>query len=108
MRRGRFVMSVLALMGGISVLVVGGFVFLTLPISNVLNVITVPFGYEYSSCPYCPDFGVKKIEIVACENCGRVQKRGFSGAAIHRGGGSYLFCSNECLDDWKGAEKRGV
>lgn len=79
---------------------VAGLGFLMTPISNVLNVITVPLGYEYSSCPFCPEFGIKKIEYVDCDNCGDEHGRGYSGAAAYRDGTKYVFCSNECLQDW--------
>ncbi len=78
-------------------------VFLMTPFSNVLNLITVPLGYEYSSCPYCPEFGVKKIEYEECDNCGEEHATNF-GASWYTGGQDgekYHFCQNECLREFK-------
>jgi len=80
--------------------------FLMTPVSNILNVVTVPLGYEYSSCPYCPEFGITKIEYENCDHCGEEHGRGYSGAAAYRDGEEYVFCSNDCLDDWKEVNDR--
>jgi hypothetical protein len=89
-----------ALLGAVGLVSVT--IFLTTPLSNILNIITVPLGYEYSSCPYCPEFGIQKIEYSECDNCGERHGRGYSGAAAYRDGSKYEFCSNECLSSWEG------
>ena len=89
-----------SVLGVVLLLLVFGLFFLMLPISNVLNLITIPLGYEYSSCPHCPAFGVTKIEYEDCDHCGEEHGRGYSGAAACRNGDKYVFCSNDCLDAW--------
>ena len=74
-----------ALAAVVGVGLMGGMLFLMLPISNVLNAVTVPLGYEYSSCPYCPEFSVKKIEYEECDNCGEEHATNF-GASWYTGG----------------------
>ena len=76
-----------------------GMMFLMSPLSNVLNIITAPLGYEYSSCPYCPKFGVTKIQYETCEQCGKKHGRGFAAPAFY-GDETHMFCSNECLQEW--------
>jgi len=83
--------------------ITGGTIFLMTPLSNILNVITVPLGYEYSSCPYCPVFHVRKIEYDECDNCGKEHATNF-GASWYTGGQDgekYYFCQNECLREFK-------
>lgn len=89
---------------------IGGTLFLMLPVSNVLNVITVPLGYEYSSCPYCADFGLRKIEYGDCDNCGDEHATNF-GASWYTGGqdgDKYHFCSNDCLRQFKSEVKESA
>jgi len=80
---------------------VAGIAFLTTPLGNFLNIITIPLGYAFSSCPYCPEFAITKLETHECVECGKEHKRGFGNAAAYRDGEEYPFCSNECLNNWK-------
>lgn len=78
-------------------------VFIISPFSNVLNIITVPLGYEWQSCPYCPDVGIKKITTTECEHCGDEHAENW-GASYHPAGTdspTYRFCSSECMYEWK-------
>ncbi len=77
-----------------------GTVFIISPFSNILNAITVPLGYEWQSCPNCPDVGIKKIEHAECAHCGEQHATNF-GAAKYRDGERISFCSNDCLDRFK-------
>lgn len=85
-----------------------GLFFLMTPFSNVLNVITIPLGYEFSSCPNCPEFTIEKITYHECAECGDEHGRGVSGTAAYRDGERYLFCSNDCLDGWDGPNTEAV
>lgn len=85
----------------VAVVLVAVPVFLMSPASLVLNFITVPLGYEWQSCPYCPEFGIEKITKAECEQCGEVHAENW-GAAKYKDGDRLPFCSNECLDDWNG------
>lgn len=73
---------------------------LTTPLANVLNVITVPLGYEISSCPYCPEFSINKVSKSECEHCGEEHIENF-GAAKYAGDGEFRFCDSDCLEQWK-------
>jgi len=78
--------------------------FLMSPFSNILNVITVPLGYEWQSCPYCPEFGIEKITKADCDHCGDEHVENW-GAGARRDGDWYSFCDSDCLDGWKATEK---
>lgn len=79
-----------------------GLFFLMTPFSNILNAITIPLGYEFSSCPNCPEFTIEKITYHECAQCGDEHARGVSGTAAYRDGEKYCFCSLDCLGDWDG------
>jgi len=79
---------------------IGLVVFAVSPLSNVLNVITVPLGYEWQSCPHCPAVGIDPITWSECAHCGEEHRENF-GAAAYRDGARIPFCSSECLDIWK-------
>lgn len=70
------------------------------PLSNVLNVVTIPLGYEWQSCPYCPAFGVEKITHAECVTCGARHAENF-GSAVHRDGDEFRFCSLGCSQQWR-------
>lgn len=93
--------AAISVFGSLVVVFIVGALFLMTPVSNVLNVVTLPLGYEYSSCPNCPEFGITKLEYHDCAQCGAEHGRGFGGAAVHRDGEEWVFCSNDCLDAWK-------
>ena len=82
-----------------------GLFFLMTPFSNVLNVVTVPLGYEFSSCPNRPEFTIEKITYHECAQCGEEHGRGVSGTAAYRDGEKYPFCSLDCLDEWGGPDE---
>jgi len=91
------------LLGIAAVGILGMIVFLATPLSNVLNVVTVPLGYEWQSCPYCPDFGVEKITYTECANCSREITENFSRGRSPAGESTmYHFCSNDCYNVWNG------
>ena len=71
------------------------------PAGHVLNIITVPLGYQFQSCPYCPDFGIKKITYTDCENCGSEITENFSYGRSPAGESQmHYFCNRECHDSW--------
>jgi hypothetical protein len=91
---------------GLSILLSGTLtllLFFMTPFSNVLNAITVPLGYEWQSCPYCPEFGIKKITYTDCANCGTEITENFSTGRSPAGDSEmYRFCDRDCLDSWNG------
>lgn len=78
---------------------VGG-MFLLSPFSEILNVITVPLGYQWLSCPYCPDVSLRRITWADCDHCGTRHRTNF-GAAKYKDGDEYRFCDWDCLTTWK-------
>ena len=94
----------LAFLPAVAMLVVLAAVFVTSPFSNVLNVCTVPLGYEWQSCPNCPAVGVEKMTWAECQHCGDKHRENFC-AAAYRDGESFRFCSRVCLDAWGGREQ---
>lgn len=91
--------TVLEMSALVWVLLILGMAFLLSPFSNVLNVITVPLGYKWSSCPYCMAVSVEKIEWADCANCGRRHMTNF-GAVWYRDGDELRFCDSGCLDEF--------
>ena len=89
---------------GLALVALLGFVvFAATPFSIVLNVITVPLGYEWQSCPYCPTFGIERITYTECANCGTEITKNFSRGRSPAGDSTmYHFCDNDCYDAWGG------
>lgn len=85
------------------IVLLAGLVFLVSPLSNVLNVVTVPLGYEWQSCPNCMDVGIRKIERTQCDNCGteHVTNWGASWYTGGENGDKYEFCDSNCLKEFK-------
>jgi len=92
--------AIMPWVGTAFILLVGGLLFAMTPLSNVVNIVTVPLGYEWSSCPFCPAFSIEKIEWAECDNCGRRHRTNF-GAAKYKDGNEWRFCDSDCLDGFK-------
>lgn len=76
------------------------FVLMT-PLANYLNIITVPLGVEVSSCPYCPDFTIRRITWTDCDCCGDRIRENFAHKKSAAGSSDWLhFCDYECKEDW--------
>jgi len=73
-----------------------GTLFVISPASNILNLITVPLGYEWSSCPYCPDVGVRKITYSDCAVCGSETVENFSASRSPAGTDEWLYVCGDC------------
>jgi len=81
-------------------LLVAGVVFIVSPLSNVLNFITVPLGYEWSSCPHCPEVAIRKITYSDCAVCGAETAENFSASRSPGGSDEWLYVCDDCsLED---------
>jgi hypothetical protein len=48
----------------------GGYVFLGMTgLLFPINIVLVPLGYRFSSCPNCPEFGIEKMDKFVCSLC---------------------------------------
>jgi hypothetical protein len=82
--------------------VLGGLLFLfllTTPAANVLNVVTVPLGYEIQSCPYCPEVGIEKITYTDCTVCGTEIAENFSAGTSPSGDSELHHVCEDCTLD---------
>jgi len=93
--------EVIQIAGPLAIGLLGFLLFAMTPFSNMLNVITVPLGYEWQSCPFCPEFGVEKITYTDCANCGDRIAENFNRSQSPAGESEwYCFCSDECHGNW--------
>lgn len=91
------------LVGVLFIGLIGFMIFSMTPLSNILNVVTVPLGYEWQSCPNCPSFGIEKITYTDCANCGETVAENFSRSTSPAGESTwYYFCDSDCHDEWGG------
>jgi hypothetical protein len=75
-----------------------GAVFTISPASNLLNVVTVPLGYQWQSCPHCPAVSIRRVRWAECENCGERHRTNF-GSARWDDGERIPYCGLDCLQE---------